>query len=61
MAQRLDALEKKIDAVYTSAEKTRRYLLWTFIAGIVAFLLPLVGLLFAVPSFLSLYSGIGSL
>lgn len=58
---RFDALEKKIDAVYVSAEKTRKYFLWTAIATLVAFVLPLVGLLFAIPSFLSLYGSIGNI
>ncbi len=50
---KLDALEKKIDAVYASAEKTRKYFLVVLIVSAVAFLLPLLGLLFAIPSMLS--------
>lgn len=53
---RLDAIEKKIDAVYVSAEKTRKYFLAVLIVSAVAFVLPLVGLLFAIPSALSTYS-----
>ena len=37
-------------------EKTRKYLLWTMIATIAFFVLPLVGLLFIVPSFISSYT-----
>jgi tetrahydromethanopterin S-methyltransferase subunit G len=59
--QRLDALEKKIDAVYVSAEKTRKYFLTVIIVSLVAFVLPLIGLLFAIPSFLSTYGEIGGL
>ena len=59
--QRLDALEKKIDAVYVSAEKTRKYFLTVIIVSVVAFILPLIGLLFAVPSFLSTYGAMGGL
>ena len=61
IAERLAALEKKIDATFASAEKTRKYFQWTLIATLVAFVLPLVGLLFALPSFLSLYQGIGNM
>lgn len=61
MRQRLELIEKKVDAVYVSAEKTRKYFLTTLIVTGVAFVLPLIGLLFAIPSFLSLYGDLGSL
>ena len=59
--QRLDALEKKIDAVYVSAEKTRKYFLAVIIVSLIAFVSPLVGLFFAIPSFLSSYGDISGL
>ncbi len=55
LRQKLDTLEQKIDAVYVSAEKTRKYFLGVIIVSVVAFVLPLVGLMFAIPSFLSTY------
>ena len=61
MNRRLDVLEKKVDASFAAADKARRYLLFIMIASAVGFLLPLVGLLFAIPSFLSLYSSFGGL
>lgn len=61
LARRIDELEKKIDAVYVSAEKTRKYFLTIIIVSVVAFVLPLIGLLFAIPSFLSTYSSMGGL
>ena len=61
LRQRLDTLEKKIDEVYVSAEKTRKYFLGVIIVSVVAFVLPLIGLLFAVPSLLSTYADLGSL
>ena len=61
MRQKLEALDKKIDAVFASAEKTRKYFLWTVVATLVAFVLPLVGLLFAIPSFMSMYSSLGNI
>ncbi len=42
-----------LEKIYISTEKTRKYLLWTFIITAVAVLLPLVGLLFAIPVLLS--------
>ena len=61
LRQRLDTLEKKIDEVYVSAEKTRKYFLGVIIVSVVALVLPLIGLLFAIPSFLSTYSDWGGL
>lgn len=53
---KLEAMQQKIDAIYASVEKTRNYLKWTLIGTLVAFILPLVIALFAVPAFLSQYS-----
>ncbi|NTW89386.1 MAG: hypothetical protein HGB37_00520 [Candidatus Moranbacteria bacterium] len=46
---RLDTQEKKIDAIYKSVEKTRKYFLWTLIATVVAFVLPLLAAIILVP------------
>lgn len=51
--ERIGALEKKLELVYISAEKTRKYFLWTLIAGLVVTVLPLIGLAFVIPQFLS--------
>lgn len=53
--QKLSELEKKIDAIYVSVEKTRNYFKWTMIITIVLFVLPLVGLVFAIPAFMTNY------
>jgi len=53
---RLDELEKKIDAVYVSAEKTRKYFQWTMIITIVMFVLPVIGLIVVIPMFISNYT-----
>ena len=57
---KIEALEKKIDAVYVSSEKTRKYFLAILIVSAVLFVLPLLALPFALPSFLSTYSALGS-
>ena len=59
--QRLDLLQQKIDAVYVSAEKTKKYLLTIIFVSVIAFALPLIGLFFAIPSFLSSYGDISGL
>lgn len=55
--KKLAELETKVDAVYKSAEKTRKYFLWTIIGSVVVFLLPLVGLIFVIPQFLNSLGG----
>lgn len=54
--QLIEAQQLKIDEIYKSVEKTRKYLWWTMIATIAFFVLPLIGLMFVVPSFISSYS-----
>ena len=58
---KLTLLEGKIDAVHRSAEKTRKYFLWTIIITAATVLLPLIGLSFVLPQFLSTYSANSSL
>lgn len=53
---RLDAQDEKLDKIFKSAEKTRRYLLITAWVTILVFVLPLIGLMFVIPQFMSLYS-----
>jgi len=55
--KKLAELEAKVDAVYKSAEKTRKYFLWTIIGSVVLLVLPIIGLLFAIPTFLSSVGG----
>ncbi len=55
--KRLAEIEQKIDAVYKSVEKTRKYFLWTLIITVILFVLPLIGLLIVIPQFISLISG----
>ena len=54
--QKLTEQEKKIEAIYVSVEKTRKYFLWTLIISVGVVVLPLVGLMFAIPFFLSTLS-----
>lgn len=61
LAARLDALEQKVDAAYKAADKARSYLFWTGVVTIVLFVVPLIGLVFALPSFLNYYSSISNI
>lgn len=55
--QRFAELEKKVNNIYISVEKTRKYFLWTMWTTIIMFVLPLVALAFVIPMFLSSYVG----
>ena len=54
--------DKKLDAIFKSAEKMRKYFLWTMWVTIIMIVVPLIGLAFVIPSFLStLPTNLGSL
>jgi len=61
MEPTLKSLEEKINAIYTSVEKTRKYIKWAFVISVLAVVLPMIGLLFAIPSFLSNFRQLQSL
>ena len=54
--ERIVALEQKIDAIYASVEKTRKYIFWTVVVTIALVVLPAIGLVFALPQFISTYT-----
>ena len=53
-------LEEKLDKVYKSTESTRKYILAMLVISVVVIVLPLIGFIFIIPQFLSIYSGLGS-
>jgi hypothetical protein len=57
---RLQALEAKIDAMYVSVEKLRKYFLWTGIITLVVIVVPLLIIPFMLPSFFAA-EGVGAL
>ena len=61
LEKRLAAIEEKIDALYATSEKMRTYFLVIAWVTVLAVVLPLIGLLFAVPSFLETYSSLEGL
>ncbi len=56
--QKIEALEKKMDELQSSIDKLRKIFLWIIIITAALFILPLIGLLFVIPQFLSNYSGV---
>lgn len=58
---KIEELEKKMDALQRSIDKLRKIFLWTLIISVAIIVLPLIGLLFVIPKFLSSYSSIFNL
>jgi len=50
--QKIEQQEKKLEAIYTSIEKMRKYFFWTLIITIATIVLPLLALIFVIPWFL---------
>ncbi|MCH7597434.1 hypothetical protein IID27_00080 [Patescibacteria group bacterium] len=59
--QKLKENRELLNKIYVSVEKTRRYFLWVLIVSVVVFVLPLIGLFFAIPSFLDTYTSLDGL
>ncbi|MFZ1719761.1 MAG: hypothetical protein WAU28_00240 [Candidatus Moraniibacteriota bacterium] len=53
LSNRLAVQDQKLDAIYISVEKTRKYFQWTLIATIVMFVLPLIGIAAILPWFVN--------
>lgn len=53
---KMAGLEKKIDDIYASVEKTRKIIMWTGIITVAVIVLPLIAMMFVIPSFLSNYT-----
>ena len=58
--QKLEELEGKLDAVHKSTERTRKYIFAMLVISIVVIVLPLIGFIFIIPQFLSIYSDLGN-
>ncbi len=51
-----DALNKRMDDIYVSVEKARKYFLWTLIITVATVVLPLIALAFILPWFVKTMS-----
>lgn len=56
LAAKLDEIGAKADKAYHAAESTRKYLFWTGVITAALIVLPLIGLAFAIPQFISSYT-----
>ena len=55
LAAKLDEIGAKADKAYHAAESVRKYLFWTGVITAALIVLPIIGLMFAIPAFMSNY------
>lgn len=55
---KMEELEKKIDKLQSSIDRLNKVFFWTLVITVVLFVLPLIGLIFVIPQFLSIYGGL---
>ena len=55
LQKRIEEQGVKIDAIYKSVEKTRKYFLIIIWVTVIAVIIPIIGLLFAIPTFMNNY------
>jgi len=53
-----EELEGKIDKLQHSIDRLNKIFFWTLVITVALFVLPLIGLLFAIPQFLSTYGSL---
>lgn len=56
LKQYINEQQKKIDAIYESVEKTRKYIQWTIIVSVICFVIPLVSLFIIIPILMNNYA-----
>ena len=61
LEQKLAEQDKKLDLIYASIEKMRKYFFWTMIITIATIVLPLIALVAIIPWFLSVLGSAYSL
>ena len=56
--KRIEQQEKRLEEIYISVEKTRKYFMWTLIVTVVTIVLPLIGLAVVIPLLFSTYTNV---
>ena len=51
--KKIEEQGRRIEEIFVSAEKTRKYFLWTLIISVAFVVLPIIGLIFVIPQFLN--------
>lgn len=57
--QKLEGIEKKLEENIKIARQTRQYFFWTLLISLAVIVLPLIGLIFILPQFISTYGSLG--
>ena len=60
--KKIEEQGRRIEEIFVSAEKTRKYFLWTLIISVAFVILPIIGLMLVTPQFfnnLDAVSGLG--
>ncbi len=55
--KKLEEQDAKLDAIFVSVEKTRKYFLIVTWITVILVVLPAIGLIFAIPAFIDTYTG----
>jgi type II secretory pathway component PulF len=53
LKNRLDTLEQKVDTINKNIKTIKSVFLWTFIITIAVIVIPLIGMIFVIPQFMS--------
>ncbi len=56
---KLVELETKMDTLLRAINKLQKTFFWTLVITVALFVLPLIGLVFVIPQFMTSYSGAG--
>ncbi|MDD5396876.1 MAG: hypothetical protein PHW24_02335 [Candidatus Moranbacteria bacterium] len=56
LIKKIEEQQVKIDAIYVSVEKLRKYFLWTLVVTVVTVALPLIAMAFVLPYAISTIS-----
>ncbi len=56
--EKLEKQEEKLDKIYISVEKTRKYLFFTLIGTLLMFIIPIIIIIILIPRIIGFYSGI---
>ncbi|PCI89985.1 hypothetical protein COB18_02600 [Candidatus Kaiserbacteria bacterium] len=57
LQKKLDTQDAKLNAIYVSVEKTRKYFLLIIWGSVIAVVLPIIGLMVVIPKFIGSYLG----
>lgn len=59
--KKLEEQGRRIEEIFISAEKTRKYFLWTLIISVALVVFPLIGLMLVIPQFMNTLNMAGGL